>query len=155
MLAHMPQATLSHDFNRVNDVAVAPVYASDFITNAIYTDGSKMTMSIPFGIGVKYKFNYNWAISGELTFRPTFSDALDYSVLDDKDIKMKFNRDILDPDAGKKSLLETGDYLIEAERRKEEFIKSRQVGNVNTKDWVNSVSVILSYSFGRPPCYCD
>ena len=37
----------------------------------------------------------------------------------------------------------------------EEFLKNRQIGNINSKDWLNSISIGLSYSFGRPPCYCD
>lgn len=154
MLTKVTQANLEHDFVRIGDAAQTPISDTDFVTNQTYKTGNQMTMALPFGIGLKYKFNYNWALSGELTFRPTFSDAIDYSVINDKDIKVSYNKDILATDS-KKSLLETGNYLIEAERRKEEFIKDRQVGNINSKDWVNSVSIILSYSFGRPPCYCD
>lgn len=29
------------------------------------------------------------------------------------------------------------------------------LGNLNSKDWMNSLSLGLSYSFGRPPCYCQ
>ncbi|MGZ5211062.1 MAG: DUF6089 family protein [Kaistella sp.] len=25
---------------------------------------------------------------------------------------------------------------------------------MNSKDWVNTISLGLTYSFGRPPCYC-
>lgn len=156
MYASVAQAELNNDFNRdASGNAIAPTNTSDFVTTAKYKNAKKFTMAIPFGVGLKYKFNYNWALSGEVTFRPTFSDALDYSVIDDKDVKMIFNKDFLDPSANKKSLLETGAYLDEANRRKEEFIQNRQIGNTNSKDWINSVSLILSYSFGRPPCYCD
>lgn len=157
MYASVSQAILKNDFNRdaTTGDAITPANSSDFVTTAKYQSAKKFTMAIPFGVGLKYKFNYNWALSGEVTFRPTFSDALDYSVIDNKDVKMTFNKDILASGTGKKSLLETGAFLDEANRRKEDFIKDRQIGNTNSKDWINSVSLILSYSFGRPPCYCD
>jgi hypothetical protein len=31
----------------------------------------KSTMHIPFGVGLKYKFNHTWAIFAEATFRYT------------------------------------------------------------------------------------
>lgn len=156
MYANVAQAMLNNDFNRdASGNAIAPTNTSDFVTTAKYQSAKKFTMAIPFGVGLKYKFNYNWALSGEVTFRPTFSDALDYSVIDNSDVKMNFNKDILAPGANTKSLLESGAFLDEANRRKDDFIKDRQIGNTNSKDWINSVSLILSYSFGRPPCYCD
>lgn len=75
-------------------------------------EGNKFGFAIPFGAGLKYKFNYNWALFGEFMFRATNSDTLDYS-----DVK--------------------------------------NIGNLNSKDWMNSMSLGLSYSFGRPPCYCQ
>ena len=75
-------------------------------------EGNKFGFAIPFGAGLKYKFNYNWALFGEFMFRPTNSDTLDYS---------------------------------------DEY----NLGNLNSKDWMNSMSLGLSYSFGRPPCYCQ
>lgn len=156
MYASVVQATLHNDFNRnASGNAIDPTNNSDFVTTAKYQDGKKFTMAIPFGVGLKYKFNYNWALSGEFTFRPTFSDGLDYSVIQGSDVKMTFNKDRLATDGSNKSLLATDGYLNVANERKEEFIKNRQVGNPNSKDWINSVSLILSYSFGRPPCYCD
>lgn len=74
--------------------------------------GYKFSFALPFGFGLKYKFNYNWALFGEFMFRATNSDSLDYS---------------------------------------DEF----GLGNVNSKDWMNTMSLGLSYSFGRPPCYCE
>lgn len=73
---------------------------------------NKFGFAIPFGAGLKYKFNYNWALFGEFMFRATNSDTLDYS---------------------------------------DEY----NLGNLNSKDWMNSMSLGLSYSFGRPPCYCQ
>ena len=75
-------------------------------------EGNKFAFAIPFGAGLKYKFNYNWALFGEFMFRATNSDTLDYS---------------------------------------DEY----NLGNLNSKDWMNSMSLGLSYSFGRPPCYCQ
>ena len=75
-------------------------------------EGNKFGFAIPFGAGLKYKFNYNWALFGEFMFRATNSDTLDYS---------------------------------------DEY----NLGNLNSKDWVNTISLGISYSFGRPPCYCQ
>lgn len=94
-------------------------------------------MATPFGVGLKYKFNYNWALSGEFTFRPTFSDQVDYSEIKEKDIRVQSN------------LGEQETAVIV-----QNFMSQRNVGNINSKDWINSATVILSYSFGRPPCYC-
>lgn len=149
MYANVSQAILNHDFRRdATGTAITPTSDTDFVTRSTYENGKKITMAIPFGVGLKYKFNYNWALSGEVTFRPTFSDALDYSIIEASDIKMVYNKDIPTVD------LSSGGYLDEANRRKEKFIEDRQIGNTNSKDWVNSISLILSYSFGRPPCYC-
>ena len=111
-------------------------------------------MAIPFGIGLKYKFNYNWALFGEFMFRPTFSDSIDYSVIDTKNVKETFNKDIV-VSGTTKSLLQESPYKEIAEARAAEILKNRQIGNINSKDWVNTVSLGLSYSFGRPPCYCE
>ncbi len=111
-------------------------------------------MFIPFGLGLKYKFNYNWAISAEAMFRYTFSDQLDYSELTDKDLQPTYNADILSPATGT-SLLQTGVYYSTAKERENEFLKNRQVGDPNSNDWINSVTLGITYSFGRPPCYCD
>lgn len=106
-------------------------------TQVVYSNDKAFTLGIPFGVGLKYKFNYNWALSGEFTFRPTFSDQVDYSMLKDSDITVK-------------SLLPTGDTAAAVQAFKDQ----RNVGNLNSKDWINSATIILSYSFGRPPCYC-
>ncbi|WP_317207201.1 MULTISPECIES: type IX secretion system protein PorG [Chryseobacterium] len=155
IMANAPQLAIVNDFNRDADGnALVPTSPTDFQTKGVYTSVKKITMAIPFGIGLKYKFNYNWAIFGEFMFRPTFSDTIDYSVVDNEDVKITFNKDHLAPD-GKNSLLQTGPYAPIAAQRAGEIIKDRQIGNTNSKDWVNTFSVGLSYSFGRPPCYCS
>lgn len=154
MLANTLQATLENDFRRDTlGNAITPTNDTDFITTPTYTSGKQFTMAIPFGIGLKYKFNYNWAFFGELMFRPTFSDSLDYSVIDESSVKILYNKDILSPGTTK-SLLQDNMYKAEVDRRTQKFIEQRQVGNTNSKDWINSVTIGMSYSFGRPPCYC-
>ncbi|WP_379968182.1 DUF6089 family protein [Epilithonimonas sp. UC225_85] len=103
-----------------------------------YSKDKAFTMALPVGVGLKYKFNYNWALSGEFTFRPTFSDKVDYSMVDEKDITVK------------KTSLGTEQTAAVVQS----FIEQRTIGNPNSKDWINSATLILSYSFGRPPCYC-
>lgn len=96
------------------------------------------TMGLPLGVGLKYKFNYNWAISGEFMFRPTFSDQVDYSIVKESDVTV-----------AKTALGEEQTRAVV-----QDFINQRTIGNPNSKDWINSATLILSYSFGRPPCYC-
>ena len=154
LLANSTKVSLVNDFRRdAGGRAIAPTSSTDFETNPTYESGNQLTMAIPFGVGLKYKFNYNWALFGEFMFRPTFSDSIDYSVVNDKEVKVTYNKDILAP-GSTKSLLQESPYLQVAEERAAEFLKNREVGNINSKDWVNTVSIGLTYSFGRPPCYC-
>lgn len=156
MLASAPQLIVENDFYR--DTAgnpIAPATAGDFETRSTYAMGKKLTMAIPFGVGLKYKFNYNWALFGEFMFRPTFSDSIDYSVIDENSVKVTYNKDIPSAGSGTKSLLQEELYRTVAEARVAQLLEDRQIGNINSKDWVNTISLGLSYSFGRPPCYCD
>ena len=156
LLANTPQIVVESDFNRdTAGNAIAPTYEDDFVVTPTYTSGQKVTMAIPFGVGLKYKFNYNWALFGEMMFRATFSDSIDYSVIDDKSVKITYNKDILSGSSTSKSLLQEDPYKGIAEAKAAEIVKNRQVGNINSKDWVNTISIGLSYSFGRPPCYCE
>ncbi len=136
--------------------AVLPTDSGDFTTNFRTELGAASAMAFPFGIGLKYKFNYNFAIFGELTFRPTLTDGLDYSVLKEKNIKQTFAKDFLEPgDDPKLSLLQTGEYAATTNDRTRQYAERQNVGNPNNNDWLNSVSVGISYSFGRPACYCN
>ncbi len=154
MIASTPQLIVENDFRRVNEVAQTPLTPDDFITTQRYESGKSLTMAIPFGVGLKYKFNYNWALFGEFMFRPTFSDSIDYSVIDDKNVKVSYNKDIT-VDGKNKSVLQESPYREVAEARTADILKQRQIGNTNSKDWVNSITLGLSYSFGRQPCYCN
>ncbi len=156
MLANTPQLIIENDFRRdAGGNAIAPVTADDFDTKSTYTSGKKISVAIPFGVGLKYKFNYNWALFGEFMFRPTFSDSIDYSMIDEKSVKVTYNKDIMSPGSTNKSLLQEDPYKTAAEAKVAKLLEDRQVGNINSKDWVNTISLGLSYSFGRPPCYCD
>ena len=156
MLANTPQLIIENDFRRdAGGNAIAPVTADDFDTKSTYTSGKRISMAIPFGVGLKYKFNYNWALFGEFMFRPTFSDSIDYSMIDEKSVKVTYNKDIMSPGSTNKSLLQEDPYKTAAEAKVAKLLEDRQVGNINSKDWVNTISLGLSYSFGRPPCYCD
>ncbi|WP_442878285.1 DUF6089 family protein [Anaerorhabdus sp.] len=42
-----------------------------------------------------------------------------------------------------------------SKEREAEFIKNRNIGDSESRDWLNTFSLGLTYSFGRPPCYCD
>lgn len=150
-----PKATLKHDFKRNSDgVAQAPIDEQDFVTTTEYTLGKKTVAQIPFGVGLKYKFNHGWAIFAEATFRYAITDQLDHSKILEKDIVSNYNVDILNPSTGG-SLLQTGDYYIVSKERETAFINSRNVGDAKSKDWMNTFSLGLTYSFGRPPCYCE
>ncbi|UOE38519.1 MULTISPECIES: DUF6089 family protein [Chryseobacterium] len=150
-----PKATVTHDFRRNSDgVAQAPINELDFVTTTQYSLGKKVVAHIPFGVGLKYKFNHGWAVFAEATFRYSLTDQLDHSKLLDKDVVSKYNGDILSPNT-KGSLLESGNYYIVSKEREAEIIHKRALGDTESKDWMNTFSVGLTYSFGRPPCYCD
>ena len=158
MYASVTQVSIENDFLRTasgNPINPDPTNPASFQTNPTYAAGKKLTMAIPFGVGLKYKFNYNWALFGEFMFRPTFSDSIDYSVIDENSVKVTYNKDILSPGSTSKSLLQEDPYKTAAEAKVTKLLEDRQVGNINSKDWVNTISLGLSYSFGRPPCYCD
>ncbi|SDI36230.1 Outer membrane protein beta-barrel domain-containing protein [Chryseobacterium taeanense] len=150
-----PKATFINDFKRDADgVALAPTNELDFTTTPVYSTGTKTTMNIPFGVGLKYKFNYNWAIFAEATFRYTLTDQLDYSKVLSKDVVSTYNADILSPVTGG-SLLQTDAYYIVSKEREAVLLGQRNIGDGKSKDWMNTISLGLTYSFGRPPCYCD
>lgn len=125
------------------------------VNTGIYNTANSFTKKIafttPFGVGLKYKFNYNWALSAEIMFRPMFTDTVDYSVTNEKDTKVNYN--INNAVYSDRSTRPT--YVEEAKRQVNEYIQQNNIGNKNSNDWVNTVSLSLTYSFGRPPCYCD
>lgn len=155
LLYDAPKATMVNDFRRDADgVAQAPINELDFTSTPEYSIGKKTTVHIPFGVGLKYKFNHSWAIFAEATFRYTLTDQLDHSKILSKDLKSTYSADILDPNTGG-SLLQSGNYYIVSKEREKALLGSRNVGDLESRDWMNTVSLGITYSFGRPPCYCD
>ncbi|SDE38670.1 type IX secretion system protein PorG [Riemerella columbipharyngis] len=130
---------------------VQPSGSDDAYRKPIRESGNNMTLSIPFGVGVKYKFNYNWALFAEVLFRPTFTDEIDYSVISDKNVRVLYDKDEVKRIRGNKNGLSSD----EIHQIIQPYIDSYKIGNLKSKDWVNNISVGVSYSFGRPPCYCE
>jgi opacity protein-like surface antigen len=89
---------------------------------------------LPFGVGYKVKFNYNWVVSLETGFRYTGHDNLDYN-------NPRFTNELLQ--AGK------DDPKIQ------EIIDSKIYGDIKNKDWYVLTGLTLTYTFGRPACYCN
>jgi len=147
------QITIATDFNRDTDgQVILPSSPTDFQQETSYAMAhDKLTVAIPFGLGMKAKFNYRWTVFAEAMFRPTFTDQLDYSTITEDDVKITYNRDEKAPDSNK-SLLQTDPYQSEIFKIRDAEIAKNQYGNLNSKDWLNSFSIGVSYSFGRCPC---
>lgn len=128
-----------------NVITNMPQYPADYAGRTSSEVNNSMAFSIPFGAGLKYKFNYNWAVFGEFKFRYTFKDNIDYSIIEEKDVKVLYDKDAL------------GRSLKGDEKRQinSPYIEAREIGNPNSNDWVNTITLGISYAFGRPPCYCD
>ena len=122
-----------------------PQYPDDYVEPPKSKLSQNMAFSIPFGAGLKYKFNYNWALFGEFKFRYTFTDNIDYSGIEEKDVKVLYDKNAI----GRKLKGEEISQIIAP------YVEDRQIGNPNSNDWVNTVTLGISYSFGRPPCYCE
>ncbi len=118
------------------DLSANELGGTDIITTA--TSGYDFAAVIPFGVGYKYKFNYNWIIGAEIGFRSTFTDNLDKG---DPDIAIN----VLDD-----SLTQNEIDVIERQ-----IMDTYKIGNRNSNDWYVFTGLTLAYTFGRPPCYCD
>ncbi|MDR3273385.1 MAG: DUF6089 family protein [Flavobacteriaceae bacterium] len=127
-----------------------PAYPNDFDTFLTTKNSSAFSWGIPFGIGYKIKFNYNWNLSFEIGARYTATDNLDFSA----EQTSKFTTNI-DPALVSSPLYEGG-IDQEIERRKSAIIGEHQTGNLfKSNDWYVVTGINLTYSFGRPPCFCD
>lgn len=124
---------------------IEPSDAEDFETLTSYKGSTKFRFSIPFGVGLKIKYKYNWIFSFEVGARYTGYDNLDYSNEEAK----KFTVNIND------NLLYDSPYVEVLNKRVQNEIGKRQTGNtINNKDWYVITSIGIAYTFGRPPCWC-
>jgi len=110
------------------------------IATEIATRTEKETkFTVPFGAGYKYKYR-QFVVSGEVGFRYTQTDNLDHSFANESDFT--FNSE---PGLDEQEVTDLNSNII----------KSRQVGNMSNNDWYVFTGITLTYTFGRPPCYCD
>lgn len=98
----------------------------------------KFNYSVPFGVGYKYKFNWNWVASAEVGFRPTFIDYLDKGIVEEEDLYF------------------IGEGFNDI-KEKEDIIReyTAEVGDNRKNDWYVFTGLTLTYTFGRPACFCD
>lgn len=95
---------------------------------------NKNSFALPFGVGYKLRYNYNWIISVETGVRYTKTDHLDYNVA-------SFTPKLIDAAKNNPVLREQ--------------INSLTYGNTSNNDWYVFSGITLTYSFGRPACYCN
>lgn len=118
------------------DLSTNDLGGTDMTTTA--TSGYDFAATIPFGVGYKYKFNYNWIVGAELGFRTTFTDNLDKG---DPEIAINVLDDSLTQEE------------VDVIRR--QITDTYKIGNKNSNDWYVFTGLTIAYTFGRPPCYCD
>lgn len=137
---------ITHDlYKNANGTPKYPSSPIDFDTQSSFDESLKVDFSIPFGVGYKIKFNYNWLLAFEIGARYTFQDNLDYSALKTDKFKINTNSYLLD-----------APYIDEVNKRNAEIIGKHQTGNTfKSNDWYLVWGINLTYTFGRPPCYCN
>lgn len=126
--------------NLARDVNGVPIGPSQIATEIIQSPVKKTAFSLPVGVGYKYKYRGNFVISAEVGVRYTQTDNLDFSFTKEEDFT--FNN-------------EPGIDETTLEQLNSNIIKSRQIGNTSNYDWYVFTGLTLTYTFGRPPCYCD
>lgn len=131
---------VNHTFTR--DPITGVITGTEFDpTTQISSKTEKETnFTVPFGAGYKMRVKSNWVISAEVGFRYTKTDNLDYSFSNYNDFTFNSEPGLDEP------TISTLNGNI---------VKSRQVGNTSNYDWYVFTGLTLTYSFGRPPCYCD
>ncbi|MDO5510737.1 MAG: DUF6089 family protein [Weeksellaceae bacterium] len=124
---------------------IAPSGPDDFESVIAKNNTTKFSYSIPFGAGFKYKFNYNWVASAEVSVRPTIIDNLDMAFSTPEDFTFV-------TEAGLEATPGISDQI---RIRNDEMIMQRQLGDHSNNDWFVFTGFTLTYTFGRPPCFCD
>ena len=94
----------------------------------------KANLVLPFGVGYKVRLNYNWLISLETGFRYSNLETLDHNY-------SEFTQKLIDAGA-------TDPYI-------QDKINNRTFGDLSNKDWYVQTGFTITYSFGRPACYCN
>ncbi len=137
-----------HDVYRDgNGDPITPTNPTDFQTTVLYDEESSSGFTLPFGVGYKFKVNYNWVISAEIGVRWTNTDNLDYSFM--KEDNFEDDRRYIAPE-----LLADAEYYDEVLNREANFKAAQITGNLNSTDWYVISGISVAYSFGRPPCFC-
>ncbi|MRI62569.1 hypothetical protein EDM00_00950 [Ornithobacterium rhinotracheale] len=113
-------------------------------------NGNQLSMSIPFGVGYKVKFNWNWILSAEVGFRPTFVDNLDMAWVEEGDVETFKQVGLTYAGA----TLTEEQLNADLEKKTKEIIEKRQLGDTKN-DWYVFTGFTLTYTFGRPACFCD
>ena len=131
--------TVNHTFGR--DPITGVLYNPPTTQTDISTRTEKETsFTVPFGAGYKMKLKQQFVISAEVGFRYTQSDNIDHSFSSYNDFT--FNSE---PGLDENTISELNSNIV----------RSRQVGNTSNYDWYVFTGLTLTYTFGRPPCYCD
>jgi len=131
--------TVNHTFGR--DPITGVIYDPPTTQTDIDTRTEKETkFTVPFGAGYKMKFKQHFVISAEVGFRYTQTDNIDHSFSNYDDFT--FNSE---PGLNQNTVSELNSNIV----------RSRQVGNTSNYDWYVFSGLTLTYTFGRPPCYCD
>ncbi len=126
---------------------IDPANETDFQTTVLYDEESESGVAIPFGIGYKFKVNYNWVISAEIGVRFTNTDNIDYSFSTENNFQDE--RRYVAPE-----LITDPQYFNEILERESNFKASQITGNLRSNDWYVISGISVAYSFGRPPCFC-
>lgn len=137
-----PEYTVTH---QLSEGSSAPTSATDFETLIEKTNKTKISYTLPFGAGYKYKFGWNWIVAAEIGVRPTSIDDLDMAFAEPEDFTY-----VVEPG------LETYNGVSqEMQIRNDEMIIGRQLGDHSNNDWYVFTGLTLTYTFGRPACFCD
>lgn len=129
--------TVNNNFTRDENGVILEPYTVD--TQVTQDPVKKTAFTLPIGAGYKYKYR-GFVIAAEVGFRYTQTDNLDLSFAQEQDFT--FNNE---PGIDESMLDQINSNII----------KSRQIGNTSNYDWYVFSGLTLTYTFGRPPCYCD
>lgn len=137
-----PEYTVHH---RLHEGSSAPSSANDFETFIEKSNKTKMSYTLPFGAGYKYKFKWNWIIAAEIGVRPTSIDDLDMAFAQPEDFRYEIQP----------GLEGFPGVSQEMQNRNDDLIIGRQLGDHSNNDWYVFTGLTLTYTFGRPACFCD